>query len=354
MFKKNFNKIILTYYVTLIVVSIGFIGFKLYSISSELEQRVSKLNTQVLAEFVSTSEALAGLVDTTSIKDYTATRVLSNRKRVEEDFFTVAARNPNFYQIRYIDEKGQERVRIQTEQTDPVVVPQEKLENQSSEYYFLDTMKLGKDEFFVSPLELSKEDGVIQEPLTPTISMATPLFKSSGEKMGMVIINYKANKVLDYFCQPQITQCTVSKIYFINSDGYMFVAPNPADQWGFMYSDRQDITFQSFFPKAWQKILGSEHGIFINAEGVFFFEKIFPIRDIQKLQDSSNKPFTYFSRHLSVTDFYMVVLLRAELSAMFAEVFRVYGRHIAVLYGFPVAVGLVVLLSKKGKNQKRS
>ena len=80
------------------------------------------------------------------------------------------SRFKNIYdQIRYLDEKGMEIVRVNHNNEQPVVVQNEKLQFKGDRYYFKDTFRLKGDEIFVSPFDLNIENERIEQPLKPMI-----------------------------------------------------------------------------------------------------------------------------------------------------------------------------------------
>ncbi|MGK7945600.1 MAG: hypothetical protein AB4058_14140, partial [Microcystaceae cyanobacterium] len=77
-----------------------------------------------------------------------------------------------YYQIRYLDEKGNELVRVNNSNNQIEIVSKSQLQNKSSSSYFTDTIHLGKGELYVSAINLNKEKGVIEKPIAPVIRYA--------------------------------------------------------------------------------------------------------------------------------------------------------------------------------------
>jgi hypothetical protein len=99
-------------------------------------------------------------------------------------------------QIRLLDERGMEVVRVDLIRETPVILPGERLQDKSERYYFRDSFKLGRGEVFMSPLDLNVENGRIERPLKPMIRFGTPVFDGQGRKKGLVVINYMAASLL--------------------------------------------------------------------------------------------------------------------------------------------------------------
>lgn len=102
-----------------------------------------------------------------------------------------------YSQIHYLDEEGQELVRIDVDGVNPPrTVPRDQLKNRRQRYYFLETITLGPGQIFTSPLNLIREGDQIEVPYRPTIRYATPLFDDAGNRRGIVISNLMVGPLL--------------------------------------------------------------------------------------------------------------------------------------------------------------
>ncbi len=109
----------------------------------------------------------------------------------------VSQRKEVYDQLRYIDMKGNEVVRINFDQHHSHVVPEIELQNKSHRYYFSEALKLGCNKMYVSPMDLNVEHGEIEEPAKPMIRLATPVLDQDGKKRGIVVVNYLANYLME-------------------------------------------------------------------------------------------------------------------------------------------------------------
>ena len=83
-------------------------------------------------------------------------------------------------QIRWIDETGMERIRVNWSNQGAYPVPVAELQNKKGRYYFDDTIKLDRGQLSISPLDLNIEHGQIELPLKPMIRIGTPIFDLDG------------------------------------------------------------------------------------------------------------------------------------------------------------------------------
>ncbi|MCD4673605.1 MAG: cache domain-containing protein, partial [Anaerolineaceae bacterium] len=196
------------------------------------------------------------------------------------EYLTASTYWESYGQIRLIDENGMEIARVNFNNGLPAIVPQEELQNKEGRYYFDDAFKLNQGEVFVSPLDLNIEHGEIEQPLKPTLRFATPVFDQHGNKRGIVLFNYFGAKLIERFSS-QANTSNGSQAMLLNADGYWLAGPNPEDEWGFMYEDREDRTFGNTYPEAWERIKSDESGQFKTSQGLFVFKTIYPLLEGQ-------------------------------------------------------------------------
>jgi hypothetical protein len=108
---------------------------------------------------------------------------------LESSFLILAQRNPQYQQVRWIDESGIEKARIMRDQGEPFVVAPQDLQDKSSRYYFKAANELLPGELYISRLDLNMEQGQIEIPLRPVLRIATPVRGSDRKRLGIIIIN---------------------------------------------------------------------------------------------------------------------------------------------------------------------
>lgn len=185
-------------------------------------------------------------------------------------------------QIRLLDLAGNEVVRVNYNNANPIIVPQDQLQNKAGRYYFEDTVILDKGQFFISPLDLNMENGAIEQPLKPMIRFGTPVFDARGEKAGILMFNYFGDELLGNL--NRIAQREDNQPMLLNDAGYWLTGPQPDLNWGFMYDNRQDVTFQSLFPDAWDRVRAEQSSQFY-ADGLFSVTPINPLESVVTASD---------------------------------------------------------------------
>ncbi len=142
-------------------------------------------------------------------------------KRVKKEFKSYMEQHSAYFQIRLIGIKnsGKEIVRIDRKNNLIFTILEKDLQKKAKKNYFIDSIKLAKDEIFISKINLNREYGNIVFPLIPTIRVATPIFYKD-EVVGILIINAEINKLFNLNKYKNISGY---KTYLNNSDGeYLF------------------------------------------------------------------------------------------------------------------------------------
>lgn len=166
------------------------------------------------------------LSESDELKDLMEAKDNARRQRLKNMFASFAKYRGIYYQVRYIDEKGMEVVRVD----DGVPVADDKLQDKSDRYYFKDAVKVPKGTVYVSPLDLNKEWGKIEVPFRPVIRYAVTVFDKKGVNRGIIITNVDARQILQRL-QGSATTGHI-RIMLIDSEGYYMLHPDKKKEWG--------------------------------------------------------------------------------------------------------------------------
>ncbi len=238
-----------------------------------------------------------------------------NWENLAAEYLSFSAKKQIYDQIRFIDETGMEIVRVNFNDGNPVIVPHEQLQSKAKRYYFEDTFVLAQGEVFVSPMDLNIEHGEIEQPLKQMIRFGTPIFDRDGHKRGVVILNYLAENMTHDL---ELTPSGHGQIMLLNSDGYWLHNPNPEDEWGFMYPEKEDRTFGNAFPEAWLTITADESGQFFNTDGLFTYTTIYPLLEGQKSSIGSGSAFEPSAQQIGAKEYYWKFVAYAPSSMLSA------------------------------------
>ncbi len=231
------------------------------------------------------------------------------RKDLSKEWLSFSTIKGLYDQIRFLDERGMEVVRINSNEDEPHIVPQEELQSKGKRYYFKDTFVLRRREVFVSPFDLNIEHGEIEQPPKPMIRFGTPVFDSQGQKRGIVLLNYLGAKLIHDLEKASVSTNVPGQVMLLNSEGFWLKGPRPEDEWGFMYEDGSDRTFGNSFPEAWQRVSAAESGQFYNVNGLFTFATVYPLLEGQKSSTGSGRAFEPSTARLETRDYSWKVYL---------------------------------------------
>lgn len=210
-----------------------------------------------------------------------------NDLHILEQQFLIFSRLKSIYdQIRYIDETGMEIVRVNCSNGVSGLVSSGQLQRKNRRPYFQKGMALDKGHIHVSPFDLNIDHGRIEIPIKPTIRFCTPVFDDTGQKKGIVVLNYLGETLLSHI-NKGLTDARYPS-WLLNADGYWLYSDQPDQNWGFMYENKKDTRLKHRFPYEWDVITREENGRIKTDHGLFSFLTIHPLaRCLHKLPSHS-------------------------------------------------------------------
>ncbi|QKI89007.1 GGDEF domain-containing protein [Thiomicrorhabdus xiamenensis] len=198
---------------------------------------------------------------------------------LKEIYSTFAKARDRYNQIRYLDNQGNERIRINFEKDQVYIVPEEELQHKSHRYYIQDILKLKQDEIYVSPFDLNIENREIEKPYRPMIRLGKRLYQN-GKPVGMLIINYEGKFLFHAIGEEHSIMTVPSQLMMLNQDGYWLKDNNPEREWGFMFEDKKHLTFAQLHPDVWAYMQQHPSGQYKNRNGLYSFMKVNPLHPI--------------------------------------------------------------------------
>lgn len=157
--------------------------------------------------------------------------------RIENIFEVFLKNNPEYSQLCYLDEKGNEIVDANVRGGKIWFTPRREFQSKAQSLYFSETMKLKENEVYYSEVSLNREHSVIQIPHTPIFRIATPVYDEQKKVRGIVVINIFAETL---FANIR-TAMSKTRKYVINQDGYFLVHPDKTWEFGFDLGNEHGI-----------------------------------------------------------------------------------------------------------------
>ncbi|MCI5143042.1 MAG: HAMP domain-containing protein, partial [Candidatus Electrothrix sp. ATG1] len=177
-----------------------------------------------------------------------------------------------YYKLRFINTKGLEQITIRyNRKTGKVFTEsQEDLQDRRHRDYFLEPMKRGREDIFLSAMNLNEEHGKIEKPYVPVLRFARPVIGDNNVRYGVVVMNVYADSFLERIGE---TIEENRKRYLISAQGDYFYHPK-GKAWGHLLGEQAG--FQNDFPEIFTKIQGQERGVFTFDKKMIGFERIYP------------------------------------------------------------------------------
>jgi PAS domain S-box-containing protein len=272
------------------------------------------------------------------LKNFLDRGVTTELRNFEQNMLNFSASSRIYDQIRWLDETGMERVRVNFNNGNPTIVPIDELQNKRARFYFQAASKLKHGEVYISPFDLNIEHDRIEIPHKPMLRIAAPVFDSHHIQRGIVILNYLGIKLLARF--NKATAEIADHVMLLNQEGYWLKSPKPEEEWGFMFGHDQ-LTLAQRHPAAWNRILAEDNGQFEDNGGLWTFNTLFLVPDKQKTTGHNSFPdhtpfwkvVAYLPQHALYGNQPLLMPLLAVLSTLLMMLFFIswklaHSRHL--------------------------
>ena len=117
------------------------------------------------------------------------------------------------------------------------IVPEEGLLKRNSRSYFPETIRLGPTQIYVSPLDLGRRNGLIEEVHRPTLRVATPIFADDGKLFGLFMVNVDMRRAFDRI---RSSVWPGETIYVVNRSGDYLIHPDRSREFGALLGKPND------------------------------------------------------------------------------------------------------------------
>ncbi len=194
-----------------------------------------------------------------------------SRRHLERRMLDFSRVKQRYDQIRFLDAAGMERLRINYNDGDPIVVQPEQLQSKAHRYYFADAIAVEPGKIYQSPMDLNVEHGQVELPLKPMIRFATRVTDDNGEHLGVIVLNYFGKLLLDEF--HHIAQSLVGHSALLNDRGDFLVGFRRDQEWGFMFDKQSAERFPELHPGVWRVMNTLDFGSLQTPGGLFTFVK---------------------------------------------------------------------------------
>lgn len=234
-----------------------------------LRQKVELLTRKTNVEMQSYITDLQLLAHDKAITDVVRDPSEKNQQELESLFYHFIASKRFYDKVRYIDEEGQEIVRVNWDGQDAIVVSRSDLQSKAHRYYFRETVSLPADAIWFSLLDLNMEYGEVERPHKPVIRLITPVKGAQGENRGILVLNLLAAPMLERLrCMGTDPGMSLE---ILNAEGYWLLSDQSEREFSFMFPNLRKQAFADIFPEIWQCIQQGEEDYIISRRGIFVF-----------------------------------------------------------------------------------
>ncbi|MEM9906709.1 MAG: methyl-accepting chemotaxis protein [Cyanobacteria bacterium P01_D01_bin.44] len=229
---------------------------------------------------------------------------------------------PYYQKFRYIDENGQEIVRVErlNENRDQIaIVPESALQDKSERPYFTNGIELPPGKLHVTQIGLQEEEGKVIEPYQEEIHYTLAVFDEAGNSRGIVVSDIFADEFIDLVATRQDAEETFQdeKRILVNANGDYLLHPEEAKEWG--HSLGHEETLQADYPEnVTETILSGEQGIVESGGNLLAYAQIDPNPDQAGEHFYMIEELTKSSVYGSVNTFKIVAALVMLLAVVIA------------------------------------
>ena len=216
------------------------------SLQASLQHKLNYLSTD-LSEIL-TSAALAKYVNSPT----------SGSKAELASYFSMFASVSRRYdQIRFLSDKGVEKVRINYANGVSRIVADAGLQDKSDRYYLTETLGLPRFTSFVSDFDLNVEGGKVVLPYKPMIRLSHKIYTADGSFAGVLVLNYLGQPLID---ELEIAKAFPGDLSLLDDKGNWIFDEQGTRSWNNQLGDRS--TFNLHNPEVWSQLTSDRKSSF--------------------------------------------------------------------------------------------
>ena len=260
-----------------------------------------------------------------------------NLSNLEETWSVYMESQGSYDQIRWIDENGIEKVRVNYDSGHAQRIPAAELQDKSQRSFFIQTSSLNEGDIYLSKLDLNIEHEQVDIPYKPVIRIAMPLFTADGQRRGMIVVNFHGQELLNNLVNASGKRS--KQLVMVNREGYFLFSRNTEDLWGFMLN--KPTTLGNKDATAWASIQNSEQGNLTTSNGTWSWDSIHPLDIIRTSYLHAGRPPQIIKGENEY--FWHVAMLRpmSELQTISQGIWR----RTAIPMGLLTLLGLITCIS---------
>ena len=221
---------VVNFFMAMVIIG-GFLiydfNFYIYTQKQDLLEvaphHAEQINIQISNVTDSAQQLINSLANSAPLKRYVEQGDLQELREMGR---VVINAETTLMQFRYIDAKGDEKVRFdrQAMNADPFEVTGSDLQNKAHQDYVKENINQPPTVRF-SKLDLNIERGKVEHPFKPTFRLVRPIW-SEGRFKGLIVLNYFARDLLK-----SIITSEHHYLQLVDQEGYILASHDPSDNW---------------------------------------------------------------------------------------------------------------------------
>ena len=178
-------------------------------------------------------------------------------------------------QIRFIDNDGQERVRVNYSDGQSARVSSDRLQRAADFPELAAAYRMGKGEVFVSPLDLTGQKDHGKTSSVSSIRFGLPIFDESGRRLGVLVMHFQISDLLGRL--DAVSEAAKAPFMLVNAQGHWLHLGGTGEngEKGASISDR-NATLESRYPGTWELLMARDSDRVVNAHGLWSWTTIYP------------------------------------------------------------------------------
>jgi len=227
--------------------------------------------------------------------------------------------NSEYFQIRILDNNGNEIVKFIKKNNKIINIPFAKLQNKFNTFYFQKSIKLNPNQIFFSKINLNREFNTIEFPIKPTLRVSKVIV--TGNKKSLIIINVNAKKALNV---KKLNTSLITTFIADNKGYYIFNPKNPNKEFGFEFGEDFRIYYDFPFLKKFynnnnnnELFLQKDNSIYVAQK--FYLTKDYYLVILKKVSNKIFKEKSYSYIKILIITITIIVIIITILSLIFTK-----------------------------------
>ncbi|SDH32717.1 PAS domain S-box-containing protein/diguanylate cyclase (GGDEF) domain-containing protein [Vibrio xiamenensis] len=242
-------------------------------LTTENQQMLSYVDTRASRIQNNLNNTFHELYSSSLIKDFAGTNRPDLKRYIENQWALVAVNSSYFYQLRYLNAQGEEKIRVEINNNTnkPYVVPDAELQDKSHRDYVAYARSLPNDTTGFVGVDIEYEHGRPVLPYLPGYRMIHPI-TNQEQRYGYFIANLDVLSIVRELTTHERNQ----DIDFINDLGFYRLSNQSNKLFGDLIAERYHYNLRSENTDLWRAIQAapSRQGYYMSSMGLYVFKPL--------------------------------------------------------------------------------